>query len=71
MTEISHKNGCWNRAPLKPHRGRDGFWCDGQALTIKAVMIPQTMAKDCRYTHSVLDQADKGCAGCKHKQTPN
>jgi len=64
---MTHRNGCFDRAPLKAHRARDGYWCDGQALTIKAVTIPQTMSKDCRYTHSELGQKDAGCDGCKWK----
>ncbi len=65
---MTQTNGCHNRAPFKPHRGRDGYWCDGQTLTIKAVTIPQTMEKACQYTKSVLGQADPGCTGCLHKQ---
>jgi len=65
---MTHRNGCFNRAPLKAHRGRDGYWCDGQTLTIKAVNIPQTMAKDCRYSLSALGQKDAGCDGCIHRQ---
>ncbi len=63
----SHRNGCFDRAPFKPHRGRDGYWCDGQTLTIKAVTIPQTMEKACQYTLSQLGAVDKGCDGCKHR----
>lgn len=67
MQTDAHPNGCHNRAPFKPHIARDGYWQDGHAMTIKAVSIPVTMAKDCRYTHSYMGKQDSGCTGCKHK----
>ena len=30
---------------------------------------PAVMAKDCRYTHTELGQADARCGGCKHRVT--
>lgn len=59
--------GCFDRQPLKAHRGRDGYWCDGETLTIKAVQLPQTMEKDCQYRLTEIGKADPKCVGCEHK----
>jgi hypothetical protein len=68
MNTATHRNGCHNRAPYRSHIARDGYWCDGHVLTIKAVSIAHRMSKPCQYTLSSLGQADKGCTGCRHKQ---
>ena len=50
-------SGCFNRQKL-----HNPDW-PGRAP------IPFRMEPDCQYTKSDLGQADKGCDGCKHKQT--
>lgn len=46
-----------------------------QELAPRGVGIPvlqggeEVKAKDCRYTHTELGQADARCGGCKHRVT--
>ena len=49
--------GCFNRQPL-----HNPDWPGREP-------IPFRMEPDCQYTKSDFGQADKGCDGCKHKQT--
>lgn len=70
-------SGCHNRAPFKPEMHVQDGWLhrvvqagDQLALerTARMVDVPFRMAADCRYTHSDLGQADKGCNGCRWKK---
>ena len=65
---MTHKNGCFNRAPFDSTITQQDGWCKTQpgGATKWPVLVetPHQMAKDCQYTHSALGQADKGCIGC-------
>lgn len=58
-------NGCHNRLPFVEARTIHGI--DSSTGKQIAVMLPNRMSKDCRYSY--YDQyGDPGCVGCKHKQ---
>lgn len=60
-------NGCHNRAPYP------------QALVMvdaganpwepRKVIVPFAFTRECNYTHTDLGKADKGCTGCKWRNT--
>lgn len=63
-------NGCHNRQLRAKVLVQDGWFIDGVSRTPKLTMIPDTMSKDCQYTHSALGQKDPGCTGCRHRAQP-
>lgn len=67
MNTQTHLNGCHNRAPFRrANIVQDGWRPNGNRNTIT---IANHMARDCQYTHTELGKLDKGCDGCKWKQT--
>lgn len=67
-------NGCHNREPFKAEMTVQDGWNNRIADIYhheprRPVMVdvPFRMAPDCRYTHTELGQADKGCDGCRWK----
>lgn len=68
-------NGCHNREPFKAEMVVQDGWSPGafdseRAITTRSprmVKVPFRMAQDCRYTHTDLGKADKGCDGCRWK----
>lgn len=69
-------NGCHDRAPFKAEMHVQDGWSasayeNTRAITTRSQVVkpvPFRMAADCRYTHSDLGQADKGCTGCRWKK---
>ena len=66
-------NGCHDRKPfVRSTRVQDGWidMRDGAGFPSRVahmVDVPFRMTPECQYTHTDLGQADKGCAGCKHR----
>lgn len=62
------QHGCHNRPPYKTSMPvQDGYFMDGVTRAPRMVPVPFRMARDCQYTKSALGQADRACAGCRHK----
>jgi hypothetical protein len=64
---MPHKNGCFNRAPLKD---QVLYGMDSMTGKVICIELPHRMSTECRY--SQFDRyADQGCVGCIHKKEPN
>lgn len=62
--------GCHNRPPFRAVLPvQDGWFLDGVTRVPRMVPAPFRMATDCQYTKTALGQADKGCVGCKHRES--
>ena len=68
MNTDTHRNGCYDRKPLRGHALLGIDWSEGHPLKAVRVQLEHRMARDCQYTLSALGQVDKGCVGCKHKK---
>lgn len=75
MQTATHKNGCYDRAPLEGAAipVQDGWTyakrpdgTDSREPVIKR--DPHRMTTDCQY--SIMTTADPACTGCKWKRTP-
>ena len=70
---MTRLNRCHNRRPFVPTvEVQDGWIRTSMRLDVvsrvgRVVEVPCRMTPDCQYTHTDLGQADKGCAGCKHR----
>lgn len=66
---MGHKNGCYNRAPLRTSvTVQDGWISSGPSRVPVMQTIANPMTKGCQYTKSVLGQQDKGCEGCSWRE---
>ena len=62
--------GCHNRPPFRSVLPvQDGFFMDRVTRVPRMVAAPFRMSPDCQYTKTALGQADKGCTGCKHRES--
>jgi hypothetical protein len=60
---MTHKNGCFDRPPFKPHYLPTG------APDTPEYRIPHVWGQSCEYRHSNLGKTDPGCTNCKHKES--
>ena len=59
---MTHKNGCFDRPPFKPH-----YLPTGAPDTME-YRIPHVFTQDCQYRNTDRGKTDPGCTGCKHKE---
>jgi len=60
---MTHKNGCFDRPPFKPH-----YLPTGAPDTME-YRIPHVFTQDCQYSLSDLGSLDDKCSHCQWKQT--
>ena len=60
-------NGCHNHPTYKDAFG--GYAVDSKTVETRYFEVPNPNTKDCQYQLTALGLEDKGCTGCKHKET--
>ena len=69
MNTDTHRNGCYDRAPLRGHAVMSLDWREGHPPKAIYINIPHRMSKVCEYSSDKLvGSKDPGCTGCKHKK---